>query len=79
MPEQEPVAVPWEELSPAALRGVVESFVLREGTDYGPQEFSLAQKVAQVIDQLRQGEASLWFDPDSESVTLVRNDRRRGA
>lgn len=78
MSEHEPVAVPWEALSPATLRGVVESFVLREGTDYGEIDFSLAQKVAQVTDQLRRGEASLWFDPETESVTLVRNERRRG-
>jgi len=30
-----PVAVPHTGLSAAALRGVIESFVLREGTDYG--------------------------------------------
>jgi uncharacterized protein YheU (UPF0270 family) len=78
MSDQEPIAVPWEALSPDALRGVVESFVLREGTDYGPLEFSLAQKVAQVTEQLRRGEASLWFDPETESVTLISNERRRG-
>jgi uncharacterized protein len=44
----EPVLVPHTELSAEALRGVVESFVLREGTDYGEREFSLEQKLAHV-------------------------------
>jgi len=78
MTDAEPVAVPWDALSEAALRGVVESFVLREGTDYGPLEFSLAQKVAQVTAQLKRGEATLWFDPQTSSVTLTLNAGRKG-
>jgi len=45
--------------------------VLREGTDYGLHETSLEAKVAQVLMQLRRGEAHITFDPASESVTLV--------
>jgi uncharacterized protein YheU (UPF0270 family) len=54
------------------LRGVIESFVLREGTDYGEQEFSLEQKVAHVLRQLQRGEARVIFDPASESIDIVR-------
>ena len=32
-------------LSPEALRGVIEAFVTREGTDYGLQDVALATKV----------------------------------
>jgi len=66
-----PVEIPLEELSPAALRGVVEAFVNREGTDYGAVERSLEEKVADVMRQLKRGEARIVFDPESESVTLV--------
>jgi uncharacterized protein len=45
--------------------------VLREGTDYGEREFTHAQKVAQVIAQLKRGEARILYDPESESVTLM--------
>jgi uncharacterized protein len=45
--------------------------VLREGTDYGEKEFSLEDKVARVIGQLRRGEAKIVFDPESESVTIL--------
>ena len=75
----EPIAVPHGELSPEALRGVIEAFVLREGTDYGEREFSLDQKVAHVRGQLDRGEAQVLFDPDSETVhiSLVRACRIR--
>jgi uncharacterized protein YheU (UPF0270 family) len=67
----DPLVVPHTELSAEALRGVVEAFVLREGTDYGATEFSLGQKVAHVLGQLERGEASIVFDPASESVDIV--------
>lgn len=67
----EPVVVPYSELSADALQGVIESFVLREGTEYGATEFSLEQKVAQVMRQLERREAQVVFDPDSDSVTIV--------
>jgi uncharacterized protein len=74
MPSQEapdPVEVPYRELPPDLLNAVIESFVLREGTDYGEQEFSLEDKVARVIGQLKKGEAKILFDPESESVTIA--------
>jgi uncharacterized protein YheU (UPF0270 family) len=49
----------------------VESFVLREGTDYGERELSLAEKVARVMTQLKKGEANIVFDPESESISIV--------
>jgi len=65
------VEVPHRQLSPEALRGVIESFVLREGTDYGEREVTLAQKVAHVMRQLERGEARLLFDPNTESVHIA--------
>lgn len=65
------VEVPRAALSEAALRGLVESFVLREGTDYGAVERTHEQKVADVLRQLERGEARIEFDPSSESVNIV--------
>jgi uncharacterized protein YheU (UPF0270 family) len=71
--EDEPtgVEVPLASLSEAALRGLIESFVLREGTDYGAVESSHEQKIADVRRQLERGEARIEFDPKTESVNLV--------
>jgi uncharacterized protein YheU (UPF0270 family) len=66
-----PVAVPYSELSEDALRGVVESFVLREGTDYGERDVPHEEKVAQVMRQLERGEARIMFDPLDSTVTIV--------
>ncbi len=74
---QEPVLVPPSALDPDTLRRVVESFVLREGTDYGEREYSLEAKVAHVVAQLERGEAQLVFDPNTESVQIVRDARLR--
>jgi uncharacterized protein YheU (UPF0270 family) len=68
---QEPVVVPHTELDPDVLRRVIESFVLREGTDYGAVEYSLERKVAHVTRQLERGEARILFDPDTETVTIA--------
>ena len=66
-----PVEVPHDELSAEALRGVVESFVLREGTDYGERDVSHETKIAQVVRQLERGEARILFDPLDSSITIV--------
>lgn len=67
----DPVVVPYTELSEELLRSVVESFVLREGTDYGVRELSLDEKVARVVRELRQGKARIVFDPECETVDIV--------
>jgi len=76
----EPVAVPYNSVSVYALRGVIDSFFLREGTDYGDRTFSHEQKVAQVVRQLERGEAQILFDPLDSSVTIVavQPGRKRG-
>jgi uncharacterized protein YheU (UPF0270 family) len=75
---REPVVVPHGELAPELLRAVIESFVLREGTDYGEREIALQDKVARVITQLQRGEAQILFDPDTDSVSIVRTAARPG-
>ena len=67
----ESVVVPYTELAPELLDAVVESFVLREGTDYGEKEHSLAEKVARVVAQLKKGDARIVFDPQTDSVTIT--------
>src|SRR5258708_2154987 len=66
-----PIRVAPNDLEPDTLRAVIESFVLREGTDYGVHETSLGDKVGQVLIQLRRGEAHITFDTATESVNVV--------
>lgn len=72
------IEVPWEQLSPVALRGLVEEYVSREGTEYGDWEVSLERKVEQVIGQLRDGTAVICYDPDTGSTGIVAAAELRG-
>ncbi|ORM67827.1 YheU family protein [Pantoea rwandensis] len=70
--------IPWQELEVATLENLIESFVLREGTDYGEQERSLAQKVADVRRQLERGEVVLVWSELHESVNIMPKGEFRG-
>jgi uncharacterized protein YheU (UPF0270 family) len=63
--------IPFEQLDKDTLYNLIESYVLREGTDYGEQEFSIGSKVAQVNQQLKSGEAMVFFSELHESVTII--------
>ena len=63
--------IPYQRLNPDTLQQVVESFVLREGTDYGEQEYTLEEKIAHVIEQLKEGKVFLVFDEKSKSCNIV--------
>jgi uncharacterized protein YheU (UPF0270 family) len=62
--------IPYTRLSLAALRGMIEEIVTREGTDYGETELPLERKVAQALLQLERGEATIGFDPASGTCSL---------
>ena len=65
------IEIPLDRLSPDILNGVIEEFILREGTDYGAQESSLDNKIAQVRRQLGRGDVLITFDPVTENCTLL--------
>ena len=64
----------WQDLSEAALIGVIEDFVTREGTEYGQHETSLEAKVATVKRQLEKGLAVIVFDAESETCSVQTAD-----
>ncbi|KAB8312342.1 YheU family protein [Erwinia endophytica] len=63
--------IPWQNLATETLDNLIEAFVLREGTDYGEQERSLAQKVNDVRRQLISGEAVLVWSELHETVNIM--------
>lgn len=66
-----PLEIPQQSVSVEALRGIIESFILREGTDYGREEVGFEKKVEQIERQLQKGDIKIVFDPESETVSLV--------
>jgi uncharacterized protein len=69
--------IPWRELSADALRGVIEEFVTREGTEYGLRDVHLETKVEQVRRQLERGEVGLYFDAATASCQLLSREEAR--
>ncbi|MBT1845942.1 YheU family protein [Enterobacter hormaechei subsp. xiangfangensis] len=63
--------IPWQDLSPDTLDNLIESFVLREGTDYGEHERSLEQKVNDVKRQLKSGDVVLVWSKLHETVNIM--------
>lgn len=70
-PKKEWVKVPWQDLEAPTLTALIESFILREGTDYGVEESRFATKIEQVRKQLETGSVSIVFDPEEDTVTLI--------
>lgn len=67
--------IPMDQLSQEALLGVVDDFILREGTDYGHGDPSLEDKRAKILRQLRKGEAHVVFDGATESCSIVVDEK----
>lgn len=66
--------VPWQEIDQLTLQNLLEEFVTRDGTDYGEQEIELATRVAQVEARLKRGEAVIWYDEATESISIFNQD-----
>ena len=62
--------IPYQMLSPEALRGVIEEFVTREGTDYGEHTVPLETKIMQIRQQLDAGTAVIVYDEATGSWTM---------
>lgn len=67
--------IPYQELETDTLYNLIESFILREGTDYGEQEVSLSQKTESVLQQLKNGSIVILYSELSESVTLIHKNQ----
>jgi uncharacterized protein YheU (UPF0270 family) len=71
MSEDEATEIDPNDLTEEALRGLAESFVAREGTDYGLHEKTWEEKVDAVMRQIERGEARIVFDAETQSATLI--------
>ena len=66
--------VPYSALEVDTLNALVEEFVSRDGTDYGDEEVSLAEKVSEVKRMLKSGEAAIVFVASTGDCNIVRAD-----
>ncbi len=63
--------IPIEQLTTETLTAIIEEFVLREGTEYGAEDVSLADKIAQIKSQLAQGNVVLVYSELHETVNIL--------
>jgi uncharacterized protein YheU (UPF0270 family) len=64
------IKIPWQALSAEALNGIIDAYVLREGTEYGARDYTLDDKRAAVLAQLRNGSAVVLFDPATDTTDI---------
>lgn len=69
--EEAPIEITPSQLSPDALNGIIENFILREGTDYGVVEVEFEKKKSQIQKQIDRGDVKIVFDQISETVSLI--------
>ena len=69
--QEEGVDIPYEQISPDALRKMIQEFVTRDGADWDDAGCSLEEKVTQVWQQLKSGKIKVVFDLTSQSANLV--------
>lgn len=62
--------IPWQELEESTLYNVLDSFILREGTDYGTRELSLEEKRERLLAQLKADKVIIVWSELHESLDI---------
>ena len=68
--------IPHTQLSPTALRAIVEEFVTRDGTDHS----SVERRIEAVLRHLDSGLVEVYFDDETETCNIlpVEDDKESG-
>ena len=62
--------IPWQELEEQTLINIIESVILREGTDYGLHEQTFEQKKKALLNRIRQGSAVIVWSELHKSIDI---------
>ena len=66
--------IPYRELESDTLQNLIEEFVTRDGTDYGVNEKTMAEKSAAIMKALHAKHAVIVFDESSQSCQILSTD-----
>ena len=69
--QEEGLEIPVERIPPDTLQKMIEEFVTREWSGPADSGYTLEEKVAQVLRQLRAGTARVMYDVTSETWNIV--------
>ncbi|MDY2948220.1 YheU family protein [Mannheimia varigena] len=62
--------IPWQDLEESTLLNILDSFILREGTDYGETELSLEEKRELLLSQLKADKVVIVWSELHESLDI---------
>ncbi len=62
--------IPYQTLPEDTLDNILESFILREGTDYGEVELSMATKKARLLQLIQSEEALIVWSELHQSLDI---------
>jgi uncharacterized protein YheU (UPF0270 family) len=68
---EEGIEIPLERIKPDMLRRMIEEFVTREWSELADSEFSLDEKIDQVMQQLQDNRAKIVYDSTTETWNIV--------
>ncbi len=68
---EEGVDVPFKQISPDALRKMIQEFVTRDGADWADVGCTLEDKIEQVMQQLRDKKVKVVFDLTTQTANIV--------
>jgi uncharacterized protein YheU (UPF0270 family) len=68
---EEGIEIPYEQINPDTLQNMLAEFVTREWADLGDSGYTLEDKVAQVLRQLKDHSAKVVYDLSSKSWNIV--------
>ena len=68
---EEAFDIPLDRINPDTLRKMIEEFVTREWSELADSEYTLDEKVNQVMHQLQDKRARIVYDSTSETWNII--------
>ncbi len=68
---EEAIDIPLARINPDTLRNMIEEFVTREWSELVDSEYTLDEKVGQVMQQLKDDRAKIVYDSMSETWNII--------
>ena len=68
---EEAFDIPMDRIDPDTLRKMIEEFVTREWSELADSEYTLDEKIDQVMQQLKDNRAKIVYDNTSETWNII--------
>lgn len=70
------MVIPYQKLQHETLINLIKEFVMREGTDYTHNDYSIEMKIESVLKQLKNGLAQIVFDDEEQTFNIIVSEQR---